>query len=77
MNTNMTGFGWFSKIFASLYESSPSIGRVKSRVQHYTITPGPAGGQLTTGPIARGYRKLVGAIMIYFYVVLLAKKETF
>ena len=32
MNTNMTGFGWFAKIFASLcalYESSLSIGRVK------------------------------------------------
>ena len=28
MNTNMTGFRWFSKIFASLYESSLSIGRV-------------------------------------------------
>ena len=31
MNTNMTGFRWFSKIFASLCldESSLSIGRVR------------------------------------------------
>ena len=34
MNTNMTGFGWFSKIFASLYldENSLSIGRVNQWV---------------------------------------------
>ena len=30
MNTNMTGFRWFSKIFASLDESSLSIQRVKN-----------------------------------------------
>ena len=32
MNTNMTGFGWFSKIFASLYfgRKSLSTGRVKA-----------------------------------------------
>ena len=29
MNTNITGFRWFSKIFESLDESSLSIGRVK------------------------------------------------
>ena len=33
MNTNMTGFGWYSKIYASLClgESSLSIGRVKRK----------------------------------------------
>ena len=32
MNTNMTGFRWFSKVFVSLDESSLSIGRVKKNL---------------------------------------------
>ena len=32
MNTNMTGFRWFLNIFATLDESSLSIGRVNSIV---------------------------------------------
>ena len=32
MNTNLTGFQWFSKIFA-LDESSLSVGRVKDAAQ--------------------------------------------
>ena len=39
MNTNMTGYRWFSKIFASLYldESSLSIDRVKNGKQLFTL----------------------------------------
>ena len=33
MNTNMTGFRWFSEIFAFLDESSLSIGRVINLVK--------------------------------------------
>ena len=41
MNTNMIGFRWFSKIFASLCldESSLSIGRVKKNLQIFSHKP--------------------------------------
>ena len=41
MNTNITGFRWFSKMFAScasLDESNLSIGRVSNQTIHMSIT---------------------------------------